>query len=70
MKLNIEKQTRAATRLDAVLFVVGVLWLLASFLLLALYRPGNTHAVQPGPAHQEQMAGPAYGPHIRQLNIS
>jgi len=70
MKLNIEKQRRAATRLDAVLFVVGVLWLLTSFLVLALYRPASTHAVHPGPAHQEQMAGPTYAPHSLPLNIS
>jgi len=70
MKLNIEKQRRAATRLDAVLFVVGVLWLLTSFLVLALYRPASTHAVQPVPAHREQMAGPTYAPHSLRLNIS
>jgi len=70
MKLNIEKQRRAASRLDAVLFVVGVLWLVTSFLLLALYRPANAHAVQPRPAHQQQMAGPAYAPHTMPLNNS
>lgn len=40
-------------RLDAVLFVVALLWLLASLLLLVVYRPAAAHAKQPGrPAHQ------------------
>ena len=43
-------------RLDAVLFLVGVLWLLTSFLLVALYRPGSAHAVRPNPPAHEHVA--------------
>jgi len=35
-------------RLDALLFVVAVLWLLTSLLLLVQYRPGAAHAQHPG----------------------
>jgi hypothetical protein len=53
MKLPVQKQRRAAMRLDAVLFVVALLWIVASLLLVILYRPGTAHAVQPrGPAHE------------------
>jgi len=53
MKLNIPKPRRAALRLDAVLFVVTLLWLLTSLLLLVLYRPAAAHARQPQrPAHE------------------
>jgi hypothetical protein len=53
MKLNIPKSRRAAMRLDALLFVVAVLWLLTSLLLLVQYRPGAAHAQHPGhPAHE------------------
>jgi hypothetical protein len=53
MKLNIPKPRRAGLRLDAVLFVVALLWLLASLLLIVLYRPAAAHASQPQrPAHE------------------
>jgi hypothetical protein len=53
MKLNIPKPGRARMHLNAVLFVVALLWLLASLLLLVLYRPEAAHASQPQrPAHQ------------------
>jgi hypothetical protein len=55
MKLPAQKYRRAESRLDAILFVVTLLWLITSALVVFLYHPGAAHAVQPRPA-QEQMA--------------
>jgi hypothetical protein len=56
MKLNIQKQRRAAGRLDALLFVVALLWIATSILLLALYRPAAAHAQHPGDRAPEHLA--------------
>jgi hypothetical protein len=56
MKLPVQKYRRAESRLDAVLFVVTLLWLITSALVVLLYHPGAAHAVQPRPSAQEQMA--------------
>jgi hypothetical protein len=56
MKLPAQKYRRAESRLDAILFVVTLLWLITSALVVLLYHPGAAHAVQPRPPAQEQMA--------------
>ena len=43
---------RKAARLNKIVFVVVLLWLITSALMLFFYRTGNAHAEQPGDSRQ------------------
>jgi hypothetical protein len=44
---------RKAARLNKIVLVVALLWLVTSALVLFFYQPGNTRAVEPGDSRQQ-----------------
>jgi len=44
---------RKAARLNKIVLVVALLWLVTSALVLFFYRPGDARAVQPGDSRQQ-----------------
>jgi preprotein translocase subunit SecG len=55
MKIQRENGISRGARLNKIVFVVALLWLVTSVLVIFLYRPGAAHAVQP-PANPQQVA--------------
>jgi hypothetical protein len=44
---------RKTARLNQIVFVVVLLWLVTSALVLFFYQPGGTRAVEPGDSRQQ-----------------
>lgn len=44
---------RRGARLNKIVLVVALLWLVTSALVLFFYRPGDARAVQPGDSRQQ-----------------
>jgi hypothetical protein len=54
MKLHrANKNMRRGARLNKIVLVVALLWLVTSALVLFFYRPGDARAVQPGDSRQQ-----------------